>query len=652
MAYFPAGGNVAASQRFGSQQSCIFAVDQQGRLNVSWVVPTTPWQGPVTISAADLTIPGANVAACAQGPFGTSTTDVFLFDNNGRLNVFSAQPTLGWNGPTPIGQAGVANPGDCLACAPMSDTQTGVFFIDRQGRINGAWVDDQSGAWIGPQPLDPNAVAPPGAPVAAIYQTGTQEPQTTVFFVGTNGQLNTLVANGFGPLGGTHQWGDSGLVPAGAAVTACQWGQSQTDVFLFDNNGILNLFSQTGTGSWSGPQVIGQGGFANAGAPLLAVPLVEGTQANLVTVDQFGVLQFFWAVGGQSWQGPKKMPAAKQYQFHPASIAACPLASAQTDLVLIDEAGQLNIFTNVGVDTWSGPVVRADPVAVPSGGYSGSNNYVLASGSNCATLTNVQVTIYITEDLVYDKSTNANPQRTPTNGFSIQVNAETDQTAPLDWLQFMFHGLTGFFPWINLWTPTTIVTTSDTWGSSVPANDPMVTMPKAKTIPAGYSIITTLYNDDNGRVTAGQWNVLDANGHSVVLGHGPFTKGQPFTQGLSTDPPSGAAAGGVPSTDLSPIASFQVTFGGDSNRDQASFSSGAGLIIMQADQTMTARPETSYPPCIGYTNGTGETSNVAYGQLCATPSTMFSQAFSVQSETAQVRIAKPGARESPIARHE
>ena len=125
-------------------------------------------------------------------------------------------------------------------------------------------------------------------------------------------------------------------------------------------------------------------------------------------------------------------------------------------------------------------------------------------------------------------------------------------------------------------------------------------MPQAQRIPKGYSIVIALQNDSEARVTGATWTVLDGSGNSV---------------GSVSYPLSTADGGGVPPGDLSPIASFQVTFGGALDGAHATFTSGAGVIILQADQPMNVG--TSYPTCIGFTGGTAETSNIGYGALGA-----------------------------------
>ncbi len=117
-------------------------------------------------------------------------------------------------------------------------------------------------------------------------------------------------------------------------------------------------------------------------------------------------------------------------------------------------------------------------VPVPSGGYVGSGNYILANGSSCAALTGVKATIVVTQDLVWQSTPNGKPP-----GLSIQLNAETKNSQTLDWLQFLVHmgDDPRLFPWINIWkggsSPQLL------WDQTVP--NPVATMPKAASIPAG-----------------------------------------------------------------------------------------------------------------------------------------------------------------------
>jgi len=268
-------------------------------------------------------------------------------------------------------------------------------------------------------------------------------------------------------------------------------------------------------------------------------------------------------------------------------------------------------------------------VAQRSGGDSGYYNYIQANGSSCATLTGVKVTVNFTQDLVWESS---NKPTVP--GFSIQLNAETSSNQPLDWLQFVVHmgDDQGLWPWINIWKPAASGESGDPtalWIQSV-AN-PLVKLPQAARIPAGYSIIIALQNDSENRVTGASWQALDNTGKSIGS----------VSYALST-----SDGGGVPPGDLCPIASFQVIFGGAMDGAYATFSSGAGVVVMQANQAMNV--DASWPSCIGFTGGTAESSNIGYGPLESRASNMFEQAFGVVSETPQVRQQNVKGRKLPI----
>ena len=79
----------------------MFVVDNNGVLNVAWVVDGGAWNGPVGISPPGLFPPGAAVTASNQ--FGIpNQTDVFVVDNNGNLYVTWVVGGGAWNGPVPI----------------------------------------------------------------------------------------------------------------------------------------------------------------------------------------------------------------------------------------------------------------------------------------------------------------------------------------------------------------------------------------------------------------------------------------------------------------------------------------------------------------------------------------------------------------------
>jgi hypothetical protein len=228
----------------------VFFIDNEGALNVAWVVEGGNWQGPIRISAPGVAPPGARVAASAQ--FGLTQTDVFFVDNNGALNVAWVVEGGNWQGPVGISPGGVAPPGASVAAsAQFGLTQTDVFFIDNGGALNVSWAVE-GGNWQGPVGISPGGVAPPGAPVAASAQFGLT--QTDVFFVDNGGGVNVSWVVEGGNWQGPIRISGVGAAPPGAPVAAsAQFGLTQTDVFFADGIGALNVTWVVEAGAWQGP---------------------------------------------------------------------------------------------------------------------------------------------------------------------------------------------------------------------------------------------------------------------------------------------------------------------------------------------------------------------------------------------------------------
>ena len=63
---FLPGAPVATSPQFGLSQTDVFAVNKDSTLNVSWVAGGGRWNGPATISGANVFPPSTVVAASQQ----------------------------------------------------------------------------------------------------------------------------------------------------------------------------------------------------------------------------------------------------------------------------------------------------------------------------------------------------------------------------------------------------------------------------------------------------------------------------------------------------------------------------------------------------------------------------------------------------------
>jgi hypothetical protein len=351
---FSSAGGIVASQQFGANQTDVFLVDLNGQLNVFWVEGEGGWLGPEPIGSEGVAFGASHLTASRQ--FGANQTDVFLVDQSGQLKVFWAVGEGAWNGPEPIGPAGMAAPGSNVAASQQfGANQTDVFFVDPNGQLNVVWVVGE-GSWNGPEKIGPEGVFNPGGYLTASRQFGAN--QTDVFLVDLNGQLNVFWVEGEGAWNGPQKIGPTGIAYPGSSIAASQqFGLNQTDVFLVDKTGQLNVFWVVGNGAWNGPEKIGPAGFCYPGGVLAASQQFGANQTDLFLVDKTGQLNVFWVVGSGAWNGPEKI-GGTGITIAGACISACRQFGAnQTDVFLVDQSGRLNVFWAVGEGAWNGPLL-------------------------------------------------------------------------------------------------------------------------------------------------------------------------------------------------------------------------------------------------------------------------------------------------------
>jgi len=92
---------------------------------------------------------------------------------------------------------------------------------------------------------------------------------------------------------------------------------------------------------------------------------------------------------------------------------------------------------------------------------------------------------------------------------------------------------------------------------------------------------------------------------------------------------------GVKAVDLAPIVAFELNLVGPVNGESAVLSSGAGTITYASSTTLTVLNQE--PSCTESGYITAETANSFYGTLSSTPSTVFTQTFSVSTEAPMIR---------------
>jgi hypothetical protein len=247
-------------------------------------------------------------------------------------------------------------------------------------------------------------------------------------------------------------------------------------------------------------------------------------------------------------------------------------------------------------DVWQGQwAVVSSPVTAPSGGLKGNSNYFLASGTDCAVLTGVEVTITITERLAYS------------NGYSFQLNCNSPTNAPnyqrCNWQQCGWQvDSTGQLQfWINNYT------VSEGNSINTPYNKHYtIKKLRSTTLPKGYVLTITLdFDRANNNLIGTTFGATDETGHAFPSKYVGYV-------GLPLATNNAAANAKVTDQYLAPISALQLTIDGFDNLEFATFTSGAAVVSFKAHQKLTAQP--SIPRCADQTT-TGENSNILYGAI-------------------------------------
>jgi hypothetical protein len=169
--FVPGDGQLAASQRFGTSETSVFAVDKMGALSRFFVDTTGGWKGPEPISAPDFAKPGAHVAVVQAAGRGDQT-DVIVLSKRGQLNVFSIQKSGGWSGSVAISAPGLADSGAAIAAAQRSGgMQADVFVVDHKETLM-VISCDATGHWEQGKSIGQSGIAGSGANLAAAAPRG------------------------------------------------------------------------------------------------------------------------------------------------------------------------------------------------------------------------------------------------------------------------------------------------------------------------------------------------------------------------------------------------------------------------------------------------------------------------------------------------
>ena len=347
------GAGIAASRQFGlSNQTDVFVVDQWGQLTVHWIEASGGWQGPQLIGTAGSFPPGAPVAASRR--FGKNQTDVFVVDPFGALTVSSVDDAGAWSVPQPIGTNRSFPPGAWVAASQrFGKNQTDVFVIDTTGALTVSSVGE-SGTWSFPQPIGTNNTFPPGAPVAASQRFGKN--QTDVFAVDRFGALAVASVGESGSWSFPQPIGTNNTFPPGAGVAASRrFGKNQTDVFAVDPTGALAVASIDETGTWSLPQPIGTNNTFPPGAPVTASQRIGKNQTDVFAVDPTGALAVASVDETGAWSLPQPIGTNKTFPPGAPVVATQRFGKNQTDVLAVDPFGRVAVASIDETGTWSFP---------------------------------------------------------------------------------------------------------------------------------------------------------------------------------------------------------------------------------------------------------------------------------------------------------
>jgi len=216
----------------------------------------------------------------------------------------------------------------------------------------------------------------------------------------------------------------------------------------------------------------------------------------------------------------------------------------------------------------------------------GNWRYQLGSNS-CTPLTEVEVTVVVSEDIVVAGATEGY------KGFSMQLNANGPSSgltpSQLNWQQFVIDVAPGnVFGFTQQWSRGKH---KDIYPkNSVTMGAPSTTKKDFLTIPAGTTFKWKLATDSKSNVVSVTYSAKDDLG----------TKYTPVTED-------------IPEEDRAPIYSITMDIVRESNANFTTFESGAGTITYTAKSFSASY---NLPSCAN-NSGTAESSNMCYGPLDA-----------------------------------
>ncbi len=558
----------------------MFYIGTNDGLYHNWqTAPNSGWAGETPFS-------GDSAKQITVGQNADGRLEMFYVGTNNNLyHNWQTAPGQGWAGEFEF-------PGDSakqITVVQNADGRLEIFYVGTNSNIYHNWQTAPNQGWAGEFEF-------PGDSAQQIAVGRNADGRLEMFYVGTNNKLyhNWQVAPGQGWAGEFEFVGDSAL-----QIAVAQNADGRLEIFYVGTNyGLYHNWQVSPGGGWAG-----ETRFPGCSANQVVVGRNADGRLEIFYVGRDNALYHNWQVtpnGG--WAG----------EFGFTNVGAQQVAVGQ------NKDGRLEVFY-VGLNTglyhnwqnvpgggWTD--AAGGSVSTPSSGLGSNSNYLLDSG--CNSLTDVAITIVVTQDIVLQSNSQPQPGSSSLSGFTFQLNCYSPKNETSAWQQYVI-GLYGseIRCQINNWQSLTTFLINQ--------SNHLASLPTSK-IPAGYQLRITLQNDSSGNITAATFSAADNQGSD--LGNSSTVL---------------SSLSGVTSVDLSPIIAFEVNLVGPGNSESAVLSTGAGSILYEASSILSVLSAT--PSCaeVGYI--TAETANSFYGAMTAGPSNFFSQSFSTSTGTPMIR---------------
>lgn len=485
-----------------------------------------------------------------------------------------------------------------------------IIYIQRQ---------DAPGIWSAPKPLatDSKGNFLKGKQVA-VSPNPNNSNLLEVFYVGETDNLYHAIQQSTDIFDWNHGDEQLGSLTV-STVTVATNQDGRLEIFYIDTKHRLlhDWYATTAPNSgWGGPAR-----FFGASAKQVNVAVNQDGRLEMFYVGTDNNLYHNWQVApNAAWVGETQFPGD----------------TAKDVIAMLNLGGALEMWS-IGTDSylylryqtvpnsgWTNANGQGAVVAPPNvAGLEAPASWANYAAQNCAILTDVAISITLTEDLIAeiegffpDNGVNP-PNLFAGTNFSWQVNCYSVTGAADTWQQYGIGlGDTKMYGWVDNWFDFE----HEVWNNGVSGDINHLGPAKGK-IPAGYQLFVRLGNDIEGNITEVFFLVANADGDAV---------GQKRINLLDHIKPK----------NLSPIVAVEVVLVGEYDGLFVGFKSAGGTIQYVSSALMQIAA--TKPNCAAVPGGeTQESSNAVYGPMTDAQTNLAIQTFSCSRLVERFKPPRP-----------